>query len=84
MTTFRSAFQSAKTFSMVSKSFVPKSTIKTTTFPTIIKSSYSTSSTAASKNYSVSSSSGSKDQRPTVVISSDNDGVETVSDHIRV
>lgn len=82
MTFTRTFTQSIKALNTTSRCFVPKSTIKSTTFPTITKSNYSTVSRPVA-NYSIANA-GNKDKRPTVVISSDNDEVETVSDHIRV
>ncbi|SCV04189.1 LAMI_0H14114g1_1 [Lachancea mirantina] len=59
---------------VLGKSFVPKATIRTTTFPSIVTSEFSTRAPMIIS---------SKDQKPTV-ISSDNEEVETVSGHIRV
>ncbi|AAS51885.1 ADL036W-Ap [Eremothecium gossypii ATCC 10895] len=56
---------------------VPRGEIKTTTFPQLARAA---STAAATRLWSL----GNKEQKPTVVISSDSDEVETVCDHIRV
>lgn len=81
--------QSLKAVNTTAKCFVPKSTLKSTTFPTISSSAYySTVQYQQSEHnallYNTYSKPTGKTTRPTVIISSDSDEVETVSGHVRV
>lgn len=71
-----------------SKTFVPKSGLQTTTFPTVASSSryYAVQcfQSEHSRGLDNAVENGGRATRPTVVISSDNDEIETVSGHVRV
>ncbi|CUS21145.1 LAQU0S02e06986g1_1 [Lachancea quebecensis] len=69
---------SIKQIPTICRIFESKSTIKTTTFPTFAARASYGSYTVANR----SKTSGG--QKPTVVISSDNDEIETVGGHVRV
>lgn len=81
--------KSLKAVNTSAKCFVPKSTLKSTTFPTISSTAcYSTVQYHQSEHnaflYNKYTKPTGKTTRPTVVISSDSDEIETVSGHVRV
>ncbi|QLQ81215.1 hypothetical protein HG537_0E05700 [Torulaspora globosa] len=86
--TFRNTSQALKT---ACRTFTPRSGLQTTTFPTVSSSSrYHTVQCIVNEHsrhlldsYSQGGS-GGRTTRPTVVISSDSDEIETVSGHVRV
>ncbi|CAR64365.1 hypothetical protein KDRO_C01080 [Kluyveromyces lactis] len=77
---------SIKLLNTSSKCYIPKKTIKSTTFPKQLHTlglQYKTQPSVNAYSYALALKADIKDQRPTV-ISSDSDEVATVSDHVRV